>query len=270
MQKSQETERCCDIAVFHDRNQLALRFPIRHNPLWAILDGKAPKKQKCFFLGKHGFSNNPEDRKRALQIAIAMEADLDHPEWLKLFDPTLAKYGIGSAKYAKLGDVLQLPGTKQVEPEMTVGAMWEDYLVWKETQVEASTFKLRYLVTYPNALKGLKWDQKTHIFSDTGNSVWDQALSVDNSELVDKIILTPGLKSTLIFSLNEAFLRAQSQGKIKLTINPFQNLKQDQPDPRDKYKPVVMSDGEIWKWWEVRDAQSEDALESDKRAFTAQ
>ncbi|MGB8688974.1 MAG: hypothetical protein WCD53_16775 [Microcoleus sp.] len=238
---------------------LRLQFPKRHTPLWEMLDGKSLKgKPKYLYLGKHGFSDNPEDRKRATQIAIAMESDLDHPEWEKLFDPTLAKYGIGSAKYAKLADVLRLPGTKQPEPEMTVGAMWEDYLVWKESQIEASTFKVYYVKTYTNAIKGLKWDGKTNKYSDTGSGLWDKPLGAEIVELALLIPLAAACKRSMFSALNEAFLRAQSQGKIKLTVNPFHELhKQVKPDTRDRYKSTVGTDGETWKWWEVRDAKCE-------------
>ncbi len=148
--------------------------------------------------------------------------------------------------------------------------MWEDYLTWKETQIEATTFKSQYLGTFSNVLKGLKWNRKTHKFSDTGNSVWDKPLSAKIGEFLSLIELHSVKKSGLIAALNEAFTRAQGQGKIKLTINPFSNLKLDKPDTRDKYKSVVMGDGTVWKWWEVRNAKSENALEADKRAFTAQ
>jgi hypothetical protein len=261
----------CDLKVFCDRGSLALRFPVRHNALWTLLDGKAPSTRKFLALGKYDLNDNPEDWKRASQIAIAMESDLDHPEWEKLFDPTLAKYGIGSAKYAKLAEVLQMPGTKQPEPEMTVGAMWEDYLVWKQTQVEASTFKARYLGLYFNAIKGLKWDAKTKKFSDTGNGIWDKPLGTEVAKLALLIPLNKESKANVLGALSEAFLRAHSQDKIKLTVNPFSNLKQEtKPDTRDKYKSVITINGEIWKWWEIRDAKCESALEADKRAFTVQ
>jgi hypothetical protein len=59
--------------------------------------------------------------RRATQIAIDIENDLEHKDWLKLFDSTLGKYGIGNNKYKdKLTDVLQLPS---YVPEMTVGEM---------------------------------------------------------------------------------------------------------------------------------------------------
>ncbi len=234
MRVQRKAESVCDVSVFAHKGSLNLRFPKRHTPLWELLLGKSLKgKPYCHALGKHGFNDNPEDKKRALQIAIAMEADLDHPEWLKLFDPTLAKYGIGSAKYAQLAQVLQMPGTKQPEPEMTVGAMWEDYLTWKESQVEATTFKKNYLRVFPNALKGLKWCRDTQKFSDTGNGIWDKPLSAEIGEFLILIELRAQTKSTLISALNEAFTRAQGQGKVKLTINPFSNLKLDKPDTRD-------------------------------------
>ncbi|MGB7712461.1 MAG: site-specific integrase [Microcoleus sp.] len=261
----------CDITIGVDHGSLRLQFPSRHKPaLEVVLCRSLEGKPNYLPLGKHGFGDNPEDKKRALQIAIAMEADLDHPEWDKLFDPTLAKYGIGSAKYAQLAQVLQMPGTKQPEPEMTVGAMWEDYLVWKETQIEASTFKAKFSGTYSNVLKGLKWCNKTKKFSDTGNGIWDELLSAEIGERISLIELHLKTKSNLIGVLNEAFTRAQSQGKVGLVKNPFSNLKLDKPDTRDKYKSVVMSDGTVWKWWEVRNAKNQDALEDDKRAFTAQ
>jgi hypothetical protein len=54
--------------------------------------------------------------------------DLEHKDWLKLFDSTFSKYGIGNTKYkSKSADMLQLP-TAQVQ--MMVGEMWENYLIW--------------------------------------------------------------------------------------------------------------------------------------------
>ncbi|MCC3428495.1 MAG: hypothetical protein JGK12_32495 [Microcoleus sp. PH2017_01_SCD_O_A] len=108
MKAQPKVQTACDITIGVDHGSLRLQFPSRHSPLWEALDGKPLKgKPKYLPLGRHGYKDNPEDWKRATQIAIAMEADLDHPEWEKLFDPTLAKYGIGGGKYAKLADVLQ-------------------------------------------------------------------------------------------------------------------------------------------------------------------
>lgn len=70
--------------------------------IYGTEDGKSLKgKPKTLGLGKYGYKDNPEDWKRATQLAIALEGDLDHPEWSKLFDPTLAKYGLGGGKYCK-------------------------------------------------------------------------------------------------------------------------------------------------------------------------
>ena len=53
------------------------------------------------------FKDIPSDWKRATRIAIDIEKDLEHKDWLKLFDLTLGKYGIGNTKYKdKLAEVL--------------------------------------------------------------------------------------------------------------------------------------------------------------------
>ncbi|MGB7709132.1 MAG: tyrosine-type recombinase/integrase [Microcoleus sp.] len=270
MNAQRKTQSDCDVKIYSDKGSLALRFPVRHNPLWEQLDGKSLKgKPKCLGIGKYGFSADvPDDWKRANQIAIAMESDLDHPEWDKLFDCTLAKYGLGGGKYAKLAAVLQMPGTVATEPEMTVGQMWGDYLVWKEGQVEPTTFKTLYSVRLTNALKGLKWNHKTKVYFNNGLGIWNFPLSI---ELKEKALLFPmdgQGKTKLLQALSEAFLRAQSQGKVKLAVNPFHELwKQAKPDTRDKYKPVT-NGGETLKWWQAQDAKREDESESDRRAFS--
>lgn len=90
-----------------------------------------------------GLKGHPDGtRSLASQIAIDIENDFEHKDWLKLFDPTLGKYGVGNTKYKdKLPNVLQLPS---YVAEMTVGDMWQDYLIWKEAQVQPTTFNLRY------------------------------------------------------------------------------------------------------------------------------
>ncbi|MEG4808054.1 site-specific integrase [Microcoleus sp. F8-D3] len=261
----------CDVSVTADGNSLRLGFPKRHTPIWEQLRGKSLKgKPHYLYLTKYGFkADNPEDWKRATQLAIALEADLDHPEWDKLFDPTLAKYGLGGGKYAKLADVLQLPGAKQPEPEITVGEMWEDYLLWKETQVEPTTFCASYKTTYTNIIKGLKWNNKTKSFDDTGLSIWQLPMS---NECAEKIVNSPAYKVNVILTvraLNEAFIRASQLGKFNLPdVNPFFDLhKKVSDNPKDKYKSTITDDGEVIEWWQIQDA-NDDELEKDKRAFT--
>ena len=58
--------------------------------------------------------------------------------------------------------MLQFP-TAQVQ--MTVGEKWEDYLVWKEPQLQPTTFKAAFLGTYTNPLNGREWDVKTKILN---------------------------------------------------------------------------------------------------------
>jgi hypothetical protein len=45
------------------------------------------------------FKDISSDWKRATRIAIDLENDLEHKDWLKLFNPTLDKYGIANTKY---------------------------------------------------------------------------------------------------------------------------------------------------------------------------
>ncbi|MEG4855741.1 site-specific integrase, partial [Microcoleus sp. B5-D4] len=168
----------------------------------------------------------------------------------------------------KLADVLQLPGAKQPEPEITVGEMWEDYLVWKETQVEPSTFCAAFK-TYTNIIKGLKGNRKTRAFDDTGLGIWDSPI---NEESGKKIIQAPFCKTYVIGAiqaLNEAFTRSKQLGKFSLPdVNPFFELhKEIGSNSKQKYQSTLGEDGETIEWWQVQDA-NEDELESDRRAFT--
>ncbi|MEG4581803.1 site-specific integrase [Microcoleus sp. MON1_C5] len=271
MRADKRPQSTCDVKVSADGNSLRLGFPKRHTPLWEMLDGKSLKgKPKYIYLTKQGFrADNPEDWKRAAQIAIAIEADLDHPEWEKLFDRTLAKYGLGDGKYAKLADVLQLPGAKQPEPEITVGEMWEDYLEWKQSQLEPSTFQTKFERVYTNALKGLVWNKKNRKYIDTENDIWTAAISNNIAEKILLIPLCDTNKHSLLLALNEAFIRATQLNKYNLpSVNPFFELwKKAKPDTRDKYKSKITDDGLVIEWWQVQDANDDD-LEKDRRAFT--
>ncbi|MEG4289812.1 tyrosine-type recombinase/integrase [Microcoleus sp. C2C3] len=257
----------CDVTVYSDKGSLALRFPKRHNPLWEQLDGKSLNgKPKCLGIGKYGYRDNPEDWKRATQLAIALEADLDHPEWEKLFDPTLAKYGIGGAKYAKLADVLQLPGAKQPEPEITAGEMWEAYLEWKKTVVEETTFKETF-TTLSNALHGKVWNRKINKYSQS-----DVNLSTVQLDNKTEIAITIGgvkifHKSYFVAELNRAFEFCKTKGMLvnSTTDNPFVLDKFSTPEvtTQQKYAPKIVN-GEEKEWHEVLDEKD---LENDRRAF---
>ena len=265
----------CDVKVARDGNSLRISFPKRHTPLWELMDGKSLKgKPKYLYLGKAGFSpDNPDDCKRAAQIAIAMESDLDHPEWDKLFDRTLEKYGLAGllgGKYAKLADVLQMPGTTTALPEITVGEMWEAYLEWKKSRVEKTTFMKHYARHYTNALKGKVWNNTTKKYDlISGLSVIDCTLdSPLLAEAIGNIKMYSIAKKNLLGSLSEAFVLAQSQGKTTL-VDPFKSMVCDTVvDTRDKYKSTVDDNGESIKWWQLLDVKPLSGAESDKRAFT--
>lgn len=155
------------------------------------------------------FKDIPSEWKRATRIAIDIEKDLEHKDWLKLFDPTRGKYRIGNTKYKdKLADVLQLPTT---QVQMTVGEMWEDYLVWKEPQLQPTTFKAAFLGRYTNALNGREWDVKTKTFNRVNENLGELPLSATIGDRILRVKLCSEGKTKLGRALNEAFIRAQSQ-----------------------------------------------------------
>jgi len=269
--QSNKVQSACDVKIYSDKGSLALRFPLRHSALWELLDGKSLKgKPKCLGIGKYGFSaDEPDDWKRATTIASQIEADLDHPEWDKLFDRTLAKYGLGGGKYAKLADIIQLPGTVQSLPEITVGAMWEEYLLWKKPQLQPTTFSIAFLRTYTNIIKGLIWHKASRTFSQQ-TSIWDKAIT-STTVLTDVILSHPATginKRRTLNALSEAFTRLQSQGKTKLTVNPFVIIAGVAENKTDMYKSTVNADGFIdLRWWDKNDTEA-NSEENDRRAFT--
>ncbi|MCC3409875.1 MAG: tyrosine-type recombinase/integrase [Microcoleus sp. PH2017_10_PVI_O_A] len=267
-----KAQAACDVKVAIDKGSIRLSFPKRHTPLWELMDGKSLKgKPKYLYLGKAGFSaSNPDDCKRAELIASQMEADLDHPEWDKLFDRTLEKYGLAGllgGKYTKLADVLQLPGAVQATPEITVGEMWDAYLEWKKTVVEETTFKENFR-GFSNALKGLVWVASDHKHHQGNNNLsiltCDKKLEIQSG--IDAITLSA--KRYLVTCLNEAFEFCKSKGLIvnSVTENPFNTGKYVTPitTTQQKYASKIVN-GEEKEWHEVQDEKS---LELDRRAFT--
>jgi len=268
--QSSKVQSACDVKIYSDKGSLALRFPVRHNALWEVLDGKSLKgKPKCLGIGKYGFSaDEPDDWKRASAIAMMIEADLDHPEWDKLFDRTLAKYGLGGGKYAKLAEIIQLPGTVQSLPEITVGAMWEEYLLWKKTTIEETTFKATYCRNYGNLIAGKFFQNNGSkpTFSDNPLNI----VYLDDKQGIKAALDAIKLKTKKRFlvALLEAFEYAKSNGLIvhPTTANPFDSSKFSVPavTTQQKYADKVVN-GETVEWHEAED---ENTLENDRRSFT--
>lgn len=261
----------CDVKVYSDKGSLALRFPLRHNPLWEALDGKSLKgKPKCLGIGKYGFSaDEPDDWKRASALASQLESDLDHPEWDKLFDRTLAKYGLGGGKYAKLADIIQLPGTAKTLPEITVGAMWEEYLQWKKTTIEETTFKVNYRRTFSNIVFGKVFpNYRKHEFILSDNPL--ATVRLDDKQGINTALdsITSKAKTLCLKALKEAFEYAKTKGLLvnSTTVNPFVLDKFSVPavTTQQKYADKVVN-GETVEWHETTD---ENTLENDRRAFT--
>jgi len=267
--QSNKVQSACDVKVYSDKGSLALRFPLRHNALWEAMDGKSLKgKPKCYGIGKYGFSaDSPDDWKRASAIAAQLESDLDHPEWDKLFDRTLAKYGLGGGKYAKLADIIQLPGTVQSLPELTVGAMWEEYLQWKKTTIEETTFKNRYY-TLTNAINGKLWDKLSRTRKIADNPLSGIRLDAKTEINATTALISISAHNKLSSALSEAFEYAKSKGLLvnPTTENPFVLDKFSVPaiTTQQKYADKVVN-GETVAWHETED---ENTLENDRRAFT--
>ena len=222
--QSNKVQSACDVKIYSDKGSLALRFPLRHNALWEALDGKSLKgKPKCLGIGKYGFSaDEPDDWKRAASIASQIESDLDHAEWDKLFDRTLAKYGLGGGKYAKLAEIIQLPGTVPDLPEITVGEMWEAYLEWKKTVVEETTYRNRYQ-TLTRSINGKVFDKLHRQTTQSANPL--SGISLGDKIEIDKAIaaISISAKTKILKTLNEAFNFVKSKGLIvhSTTENPF-------------------------------------------------
>lgn len=267
--QSNKVQSACDVKVYSDKGSLALRFPLRHNTLWEALDGKSLKgKPKCLGIGKYGFSaDEPDDWKRASAIASQIEADLDHTEWDKLFDRTLAKYGLGGGKYAKLADIIQLPGTVQSLPEITVGAMWEDYLQWKKTTIEETTFKATYR-GYSNCVAGKSYSLTTKQYTLSDKPL--VTIRLDDKQGIKTALnaIIFARKKRLLVALSESFEYAKTKGLLvnPTTDNPFVLDKFSVPaiTTQQKYADKVVN-GETVAWHETED---ENTLENDRRAFT--
>jgi integrase len=270
MRSDKRLQQPCDVTVYSDKGSLALRFPKRHSSLWEQLDGKSLNgKPKCLGIGKYGYKDNPDDWKRATQLAIVMEADLDHPEWHKLFDPTLTKYGLGGGKYAKLAEVIQLPGAAKSDPEITVGEMWEAYLEWKKTVIEETTFRATYERKFSNLVYGRVWNNQTRMYTN------DDCLAIASFALNDNQLCTKleGIKShaksLFLKELKRAFEFSKTKKLLRVatTIDPFEDLEMyavPVQTTQDKYAPKMVN-GELKEWDEIQD---EKTLENDRRAFT--
>jgi len=241
------------VRVQADRDSLRLQFSTRYNPIF----GDKRKYQPL------GMKDTPENRQKAEAIAYRIENDLLHPDWQQLFDPTFAKYGLKS-QYAALQLAAPIP---EPEPEITVGAMWEDYLLWKRPQLEETTYRAKFEGSFSNLIKGLIWSKKTQTFTESGNGIFDTSLStVDAEKWFNDSVRAVIAKQNTLAALSEAFTRLQSQGKTKLAKNPFV-LENKTENKTDKYKSTVDVDGIEREWWDVPDNES-DNDERDRRCFS--
>jgi len=251
------------VSVYAEKGVLAFRFSSKFNPLFEILDSKAPSKQKTMGLG---LRESPDNWKLAQSAALRIERDLsDSENWQLLFDPTFVKYGL-AVKYTSAALKLAAP-IPEPEPEMTVGAMWEDYLIWKQPQLQPTTFNERYLSTFTNIVKGLTWDRVNHVFVENGCSVYKLFLGENVANKILSQDVFAANKSSTLSALSEAFTRLQSLGKTKVKINPFIAIGGVVENKTDMYKQTITAAGEVLRWWDTEDTET-NPDEKDRRAFT--
>jgi integrase len=242
------------ITVQSDKGTLRLQFSTKYNPIF----GGKRKHQGL------GMKDTPENWQKAIAIAWRIESDLQHPDWQQLFDRSFAKYGLKTKYAAELKLAAPIP---EPEPEMTVGEMWEDYLVWKQPQVQPTTFN-HFRKKLTNIIKGLVWNKQKQTMTSLSCSTWELPISTD---VVDVLLSSPfeeDSKRRTLVALSEAFVRLQSQGKTKLTINPFIRPVSIIKNKTDKYKSRLNVDGTVdLRWWDKSDSET-DPEELDRRAFT--
>ncbi|MEG4842409.1 tyrosine-type recombinase/integrase [Microcoleus sp. B9-D4] len=136
------------------------------------------------------------------------------------------------------------------------------------TAVRANNIQASFAKTYTNILKGRKWDKKKSTYSTLEDVVWD--MRVGDLTIVDKLLIFPVCsqnRKLVLAALSEAFLRLQSQGKTKLTANPFVLPTGVTKSKTDKYKSTINADGTVQPWYEIQDTETNPS-ERDRRAFT--
>ncbi|MEG4532181.1 tyrosine-type recombinase/integrase [Microcoleus sp. D2_18a_D3] len=242
------------VKVQSDNGTLRLQFSTKYNP---IFGGK--RKHQGLSL-----KDTPDNWQKAIAIAYRIEGDLQHPDWQQLFDPSFAKYGLKTKYAAELKLAAPIP---EPEPEMTVGAMWEDYLTWKRPQLEETTYRLKFVSTYSNVVKGLVWDSKLAKFTESNNTAWNLPISPAASEIILQHPVSDSTKTAVLQALSEAFKRLQSLGKINnLPANPFVCTGKFLKNTADKYKPIISATGDEREWWDTEHKES--GSNGDYRAFT--
>ncbi|MEG4840062.1 hypothetical protein [Microcoleus sp. B9-D4] len=112
------------------------------------------------------------------------------------------------------------------------------------------------------------WNKQRQTMISFPCSIWDLPISTG---IVDILLSSPfeeDSKRRTLVALSEAFVRLQSQGKTKLTINPFIMPASIIKNKTDKYKSQVSADGTVdLRWWDKSDTET-DPEERDRRAFT--
>ncbi|WP_013324108.1 tyrosine-type recombinase/integrase [Gloeothece verrucosa] len=123
-----------DIRIQKDKGSLRLQFSSRLSKQFY------GKRQ---FYKSVGRSDSPENRQWLLGVCQRIQADLDHPEAQKLFDPSLEKY-LG----LKVNHEFAVATTAITNP--TLGELWDEFCQWRVAtkQICETTYKTCYRRTY--------------------------------------------------------------------------------------------------------------------------
>jgi len=126
------------VKITCDKGYLRLQFP---TALSRKLYGK-----RQFFKGL-GRQDTPENHEWAERIAARIQADLDHPDCEKLFDPALSKY----FDIKVTTNVVLHPATIDA---IELKDIWIEFVDYKRKsgQISETTYKTRYSRTYANWL----------------------------------------------------------------------------------------------------------------------
>jgi integrase len=127
--KTEQANSCIHVSI-EQRTKTSFRFRL----IQSLFENNKPI---CFSISKI-------DINTAQAIQLQIQRDINNAE----LDPTLEKY--------KQFKKYEIKKTKIV----TLGELWNDYLAYKEPLIAPSTYKIKYVGTYSNAIEDIGRDKK--------------------------------------------------------------------------------------------------------------
>lgn len=201
------------IKVTVDKGYLRLQFP---SALSRQLYGKRQ------FFKSLGRQDTPQNREWSERVASRIQADLDHPDCEKLFDPSLSKYFD-----VKVTNIVLHPLNNN---KLKLKDIWLEFVEYKRKsgKISETTYQTRYNRTFANWLK----------------PYMNECLSYELAEKILFELLDSGANKAnikkLISALKEACDRAVNRGSINR--NFFANLGENIKFPRRSKQLVEEED----------------------------